>query len=414
MKSVVPYNVMSTAMRPEQYARMDAGQPTPEQIKAANLATRNAIVAVSLRRQQEIFNQTVAPSTQTVFNIQPRYAGLILGFFVTIVATMTLGTNNATLTQFGPANLIQQVRFDDLSNNTRIQTTGWHLNAVNSAKLKQPFLSTDTITNYPVAYGNVFTSDIASAPATLTTAGGTAKMTFWVPLAYSDLDLRGAMWANVVNATANLQLTLATSAQAFAANNADPTSAVYQLDGTGATGAITNYNVIVHQVYYDQLPVDQKGQQALPVVDLSTMYMLQNTTLSGLTANSDFPIAYANFRSFLSTTVIYDNQTGGAYPTMGSDVNYWLLQTANFTNIFKYPPWFAGIYSRMAISDDFPKGMYYFDSRAKPINTIQYGNQQLIINPSTVNSNANLKVGWEMFAITNTLVGAASLAGGGA
>jgi len=399
-----------------EYATMQAeGKPTTAQIKAANLMNRQAIVASALRRQQEISNTSFAPTTQTVLNIQPRYAGLILGFFVTVIATMTLGTNNALLTQFGPSNLIQQVRFDDLSNNTRIQTTGWHLNAVNTAKAKQPFNACDTINNYPVAYGNVFTNDIAVAPSTLTTAGGTAKFTYWVPLAYSELDLRGAMWANVVNATANLQLTLSTSAQACVAANADPTGAVYQFDGTGATFTITNYNVVVHQVYYDQLPVDQKGNQILPVIDLSTLYMLTNTTLTGLVTGNDFPIPYANFRSFLSTTVIWDNANAGVYNAQGTDINYWLLQTANFTNIFKYPPWFAGIYERMAINDDFPKGMYYFDSRAKPINTIQYGNQQLIINPlGTVNAGANLRVGWEMFAITNTLVGAASLAGGGA
>jgi P3 major capsid protein len=425
MRSIAPHlmssvaaqkPILSVAMTRNEYARMDAGngQPTTAQIKAANLANRQAIVATALRRQQEIYNQSFNPTAGVTLNIQPRYAGLILGFFVTVIATMTLGTNNAVLTQFGPANLIQQVRFDDLSNNTRIQTTGWHLNAVNSAKLRQPFMACDTLTSYPIAYGNNFSSDIAVAPSTLTTAGGTAKMTFWVPLSYSEMDLRGAMWANVVNATANLQLTLATSAQAAVGATADPTSAVYQFDGTGATFAITNYNVIVHQVYYDQLPVDQKGNQILPIIDLSTLYMLTNTTLSGLTVNNDFPIPYANFRSFLSTVVIYDNQNAGVYPAMGSDISYWMLQTANFTNIFKYQPWFTGIYSRMAIQEDFPKGMYYFDSRAKPINTIQYGNQQLIINASTVNTNANLRVGWEMFAITNTLVGAASLAGGGA
>ena len=154
--------------------------------------------------------------------------------------------------------------------------------------------------------------------------------------------------------------------------------------------------------------------EILPIVDLSTLYMLNNTTLTGMVSGNDFPIPYANFRSFLSTLVIYDNQTGGAYPAAGTDINYWSLQTANFTNIFKYVPQFSTMYARLAIGDDFPLGAYYFDSRSKPINTIQFGNQQLILNPAgTVNTNANAKVGWEMFAITNTLVGAASLAGGG-
>jgi hypothetical protein len=391
------------------------GQPTTAQIKAANLANRQAIVSSALKKQQQIFTITQNPTAGVVFNIQPRYAGLILGFYVDVSATMTLGTNNGIRTAFGGSNFIQQVRFDDLSNNTRIQTTGWHINAINSAKAGVPYQSVGTInTDYPVGYGETFTANIATTPATLTTAGATAHMLFWIPLAYSEVDLRGAMWANVVNATANLQLTMATSAQAFVGHTADPTSAVYQYDATGATGVITSYTVTVHQVYYDQLPTDQRGNQLLPVIDLSTLYMLQNTTVSGMVTNNDYPIPYANFRSFLSTIVIYDNQTGGAYNAAGTDINYWALQTANFTNIFKYPSWFPSVFARDAITTDFPLGMYYFDSRKKPINTIQFGNQQLILNPlGTVNTGANALVGWEMFAITNTLVGAASLAGGG-
>ncbi len=405
--SAVPANAYATAS--------SVGQPTVAQVKAANLANRQAIVTAAIRKQQQIYSLTFAPTAQTVLNIPPRYAGLILGFYIDVRATLTLGTNNGLRTQFGASNFIQQIVFNDLSNNTRIQTTGWHLNAINSAKDARPYCAVSSInSDYPVGYGETFTADIATAPATLTTAGATVAMLFWVPLAYSEVDLRGAMWANVVNATANLQLTMATSAQAFVGHTADPTSAVYQYDATGATGVVSSYTVTVHQVYYDQLPVDNQGNQLLPVIDLSTLYMLMNTTLSGMVTNNDFPIPYANFRSFLSTIVIYDNQANGVYNAAGSDITYWELQTANFTNIFKYPSWFPGVFARSAIHDDFPLGMYYFDSRKKPINTIQYGNQQLIINPKgTVNTGAAVLVGWEMFAITNTLVGAASLAGGG-
>ena len=408
---------ISAAPASDYYSLSSAGvtaQPTAAQVKAANLANRQAIVQSALKKQQQVFSQTFNPTSGVVLNIQPRYAGLILGFYVDVSATLTLGTNNGIRTQFGAANFIQQVQFQDLSNNTRIQTTGWHLNAINSVKDGKPYMACRTInTDYPVGYGEVFTANIATAPATLTTAGATVHMLYYVPLAYSEVDLRGAMWANVVNATAQLQLTMATSAQAFVAHTADPTSAVYQYDATGATGVVTSYTVTVHQVFYDQLPTDQKGNQLLPIVDLSTLYMLNNTTLTGMVTANDFPIPYTNFRSFLSTVVIYDNQTGGTYNAAGTDINYWNLQTANFTNIFKYPSWFPGVFARSAIGDDFPLGMYYFDSRKKPINTIQYGNQQLIMNPlGTVNTGAAALIGWEMFAITNTLVGAASLAGG--
>lgn len=395
-----------------------AQQLTPDQFRQINGANRQAIITQAIRRQQQIFTQTFNPTSNVNLAIQPRYAGMLLGFFIEVAATLTVGTNNYLRTAWGASNFIQQVKFDDLSNNTRIQTTGWHLNAVNTAKAKFPYLAAATLSNYPVGYGNTFTANIAVAPATLTTAGTTAKMMFWVPLAYSELDLRGAMWINVVNATAQLSLQMATSAQAFVAQTADPTLAVYQADATGATGAISSYTVTVHQVYYDQLPVydsgPQKGNPILPIGDLSTMYQLWNTASSGLVTGQDFNIPYANFRSYLSTVIIYDNQNAGVYPAAATDINYWMLQTANFTNIFKYPGWFPGVYERLAVMDDFPLGSYYFDSRSKPINTIQFGNQQLIINPTgTVQTTANCLVGWEYFSITNTLIGAASLAGSG-
>lgn len=395
-----------------------AAQMTPDQFAAINMANRQAVVTYSIRKQQQIFTQTFNPTSNVDLTIQPNYAGLLLGFFVEVSATVTVGTNNYLRTAWGPANLIRQCKFNDLSNNTRIQTTGMHLNAVNTAKAKFPYLAAASLSSYPIGYGNTFTANIAVAPATLTTAGATLKMMYWVPCAYSELDLRGAVWVNVVNATCNLQLSVATSAQAFVAQTADPTLAVYQADATGATGVITSYTVTVHQVYYDQLPVyqdgPQKGAPVLPIGDLSTMYQLWNTANSGLVTAQDFNIPYANFRSYLSTVIVYDNQTGGAYPAAATDVNYWMLQTANFTNIFKYPGWFPGVFERLAIMDDFPLGSYYFDSRAKPINTIQFGNQQLILNPNgTVNTGANVIILWEYFSITNTLIGAASLAGSG-
>jgi hypothetical protein len=383
----------------------------------ANAMARAAIIGTALRRQQQIFSQTFDPAAQTVLNIVPRMTGLILGFWVEIDAVVDVGTNNGILTAFGPANLLQQIQLDDLSNNTRVKTNGRHLTMLNSLRSRAPFLAARTNTSYPLSYGNVFStsgpSGIMQATTPLTTAGGTAKCMFWLPCSYSELDLRGAIYASVVNATMNIGITVATSAQAFAAAAGDPTNAVYQYDGTGATGVITSYTVKVHQVYYDQLPIAKGGVPMLPVIDLSTLYMIQNTTMSGLTAGTDFPIPYSNFRSFLSTFVIYNNQTAGAYPVAGSDINYWQLQSANFTNIFNYRPNFSGVYSRLAIGDDFPLGAYMFNSADKPINTSQFGNMELIINPSLVNASASLGIGWESFAISNTLVGAASLAGGG-
>jgi hypothetical protein len=384
-----------------------------------NAVARAAIIRRAIRRQQQIFSRTFNPANETVLSVVPQNVGLLLGFWVEVSASVAIGTGTATdedanLTAWGPANLLREVRYDDLSNNTRIQTTGAFLHFTNTAKRRAPMLVTRTNTAYPFAYGNTFATQIQQATDPLLSASpgtGTIKTIFWVPIAYSELDLRGAEFLAVYNATAKLELTMASSAQAFVAATADPTDAVYQYEANGSGGVISEYTVTVHQVYYDQIP-QINGAPFLPVMDLSTVYILNKSSLQTPTVNQDYPIPYANFRAFLSTFVIYDNQTGGAYPTAGTDIDHWALATANFTNIFKYPGYFPGVYSRLTIEDDFPTGVYYFDSRDKPLNSNQWGNLQLILNASTVNTGASPRVAWEMFAQTRTLVGASSLPGG--
>ena len=121
-------------------------------------------------------------------------------------------------------------------------------------------------------------------------------------------------------------------------------------------------------------------------------------------------MAYSNFRAFLSTTAVFDN--GGTY-NVGSDVNYWSLASANFTNIWKVTPQIAALDARQVIMTDFPAGTYFFESRDIPINTINFGNMELNLNAAgTVSASARVLVGYEAFALVSQLVGASSLAGG--
>jgi len=138
---------------------------------------------------------------------------------------------------------------------------------------------------------------------------------------------------------------------------------------------------------------------------------LKNTNLQAITANQDFPIPFTNFRNFFSAFVVYNN--GNATPSLqravGTDVAYWSLSTANFTNIFKYDPLFNVKLTREVIGQDLPAGFYYFSFRKQPIWTTQYGNMQLNLNASTVNAGAYAQVMWEDMALQNTLSGGASL-----
>lgn len=382
-----------------------AAQPNALEV---NQMARAAILSRAIKMTQQIYAQTIASpaSTSNVVNIAPRNVGLILGFYIEIEATIAnTGANAITPTTLGPANILQQIVFNDLNNNVRINTTGWHLNMLNSAKRNRVYASAVT-TDTPIGYGNVAARNPISATASISSAGtGTVRMLYWVPLAYSAIDLRGAVFANVVNATMNLQLVI--NNNPVVASNADTTLAVYT--GTSAQGNISSITIKVYQQYLDQLPIGKNNQPVLPIMDLSTIYELKQTTVTGIVANQDFPIQYANFRDFLSTFVLVDN---GGTLSNGADVNYIALQSANFTNILQVDPYILSEMARNKIGDDFPQGLYYLDHREKPISTVQYGNMQTVLNLNTVNQGAQIMMGYEDFALVNVISGAGSLPAG--
>lgn len=421
--SIARSALSSVAMPPSHYARMDAGSVSASQLndQATALITTRAI-----RMQQQIFQTTVNPATQQVINVTPQNVGLVLGFLVEVNADLAdPGAGNSyALSPFGPANAFSQIQFNDLSNVTRIQTTGWHLHGINSAKNGRPYLSARTNTNYPVSFGDTFGGNLATnldsniiqaaAQYDHTHFAQGVQMLYWVPMAYNALDLRGSYYANVVNASANLQLTINASANAFVANTADPINAVYQAVGASTGGAWgTNFKVTVYQIYYDQLPIDTKSKQPiLPYISMSVIYDLKNVNYPAVTVNNDFPISYANFRDFLSTMLIYDNPNSGVFGAPGADVNYWALRSANSLNIFKYTPKYTGVFSRAILGDDFPPQCYYFDSRTKPISTIAFGNMQMILNAAVANGTPQVLAGFEAFSYQNTIAAASSLSSG--
>lgn len=377
---------------------------------ALNMAQRQAVLASAVEMKQQIFSQTFATlgAGANTINITPRNVGLVKKFIVEISGTYT-SVGAAALTQFGLANLLQNVQFSDLNNNQRINTNGPHLAILRQMKTRR----TDSSTPVSTAVSDTMMAGQFAAAAAApnfpivvyplpSTAAGAFRAVFEIPIAYSDQDLRGGIYANVVNATMQLQLTFNPTPSP---NSADNTLSVW---GT-ATGALSAVTVTVYQVYLDQLPVGKNGV-ILPILDLSTVYELKATTLTGIVAAQDFPIPYANFRDFLSTTAIFNSTGATAGLKNGSDVNYWALQSANFTNIFKEDPLLAAQDSRDIIDSDLPLGTYYFSHRKKPISTTQYGNMQLILNAASVAGVPYVIVGWEDFALVNTLTQAGSLA----
>lgn len=394
-------------------------QAAPHQSKAEqaaaihgnNLQARRTVLAQAYPMIQNIWSNTITPDTKNVYNIPPVNVGLVKGFLIKIQGTVTnpgSGSSLLTLTAQGPANLLQSVIFSDLQNYQRINTTGWHLSMLASLRQGRPFLSS-TPSDSPMGFGSNW--PIIKAPATIATGtAGTVYMYYWIPLAYSDDNLSGAIYMNVVNAVANLNLTFANSASCVVANTGDPTLAIYQ--GAGAVAGVTLTNVIVNifQFYLDQLPLNDKRQVILPPVDLNTMYELKQTAFAALVQGQDFYIAFSNFRHFLSTIAIYNNQSAGVYPAAGTDITYWSLRSANATDLRKMDPYTWTALIRRKLMTDPPLGCYIFDTRDKPIYTTQQGNMTLVLNPSLVNTGASVLVAWEQMSNVENVVNAGSLA----
>lgn len=387
-----------------------------ERARQANAMARQLIVASAIKRTQRIYSRSVSVATENVLRVEPRNAGLLLGFIVTVAANIAVPAmgNALTATPFANYNLVEQFRFDDLNNNTRIQTTGWHMGLLNSVRSGAPYLACRTNNAYPVDFGRNFTSLQNAPDAIAADANADIHATYFIPIAYSEQDLRGAIYLGVVNATAQLQITLnATPARPRTLSNGSDAVYVTADDSTASDATIGNYTVEVWQVYYDMLPKSSAGI-VLPMIDLATFYDIKNTNFTALTANQDYPMPYSNFRDFLSTIAVYRNRVA---PTTvfatEADVNRWKLETANYTNIWDVEPRIAGAWARQTVENDLPLGVYYFPTRTKPISTVQAGNMQLIIDPANVQANAAVLVGYESFALTNQIGQAQSLPAAG-
>jgi hypothetical protein len=368
------------------------------------------ILANAVPMFQTIYSTTLAlPSNNPTLNIAPRYAGLIRAFRVVISGTIKNNdaSNALALTDLGLANILSPnsgVVLTDLNNFQRINTAGWHLSLLNSAKHRRPYatgwaLETDEMSNY----GETF--QIIQAPSTIAASGSaTFRAVYDVPVSYSPSDLRGVISAGVVNSTMNLALTF--NPTPFTATGTDSTFAV--MKGT-ANATFQNVTVTVYQDYLDQIPMGPNGI-LLPVTDVGTVYELKNTMLPNIVANQDNPYPYAPFRSYLSTFGIYDNNpSGDSGRTAGTDVSYWAMQVANFTNLWKMGALDQAQFTRDVLATDYPKGVYYFASRQRPILTTQFGNQELVLNPTT-STGGVLYLGIEDFGNLAVLQSAGSLA----
>ena len=405
---------MATPNVPQQQPQM-----SPQQQDA--MATR-AILSTAVDRVQQVASAQVFPSQNPTLIVQPLNVGLIKRFTIVVAGNIAnSGTVPLNLSDSGLANLFGQngVQYTDLNNYLRVNTSGIHLTLLASAKRRRTYGATfddnqvagqhrSKMLNTPPATWGVFlcSSTIAVGESS------EFRAVFELPLAYTDDDLRGGVWANVLNAVQ--QITLTFNTQIVQVGAGDGNFTVYYGDA-GAAGSITDATVTIYQEYLDQLPTVKSSSgvtTVLPALSLSTVYELKSTLFSSITPNQEFYIPYANQRSFISTFATFNHNGASTGRLIGGDVNYWALLAANATYIWKMDPYTVTLKSREHLMSDLPYGTYYFPTRRKNLATLQFGNLQLTLNANTATPAGYVNVMWEAFALQNTLQSGASLASG--
>lgn len=372
-----------------------------------NAIARQQLINNAILKKQIIYTYTGSPATiNNTINIGGnfvRMAGLLTRFIVEVNATFAaLGAGATAATEIGAANLLSNIQFTDLQNNQRHNCPGVQLALTSDMKRHYPWLTSFTSAQ-KAFHGPATAPPITYATAPTVGVAGSARCVYEVPVSISNKDLRGAIFLGVYGAQLSLQLQINPNP---APNAGDSTFAVFY----GATASsITSVTVTVYQEYYDQLPMNN-GAYVLPPLDISTVYQLTSTNFTNFTAGTDYYIPYANYRKYLSQSIIYNNSgTDGGLSSDGTDINYLALVAANFTNIFKVEPLEQKRKMREQNQCDLFQGLYVFRDYDKPIDTQNYGNMQLDINPITAGASSYAYVMSEFIAYQQQIGQAPSL-----
>jgi hypothetical protein len=356
----------------------------------------------TVRRVQEIHSVTksdyVAGQSLTV-NVQPAPVGIITRFIIeaSAIVSNSGGADVQTRVQNGPYALFSDVSYTDTSNMKRISCPSWYLHHLATMRRRGPFNAAYTTDS--TIFGNNYNVSLSPASVNSTNAATNMRVFFEVPLAYGPDDLRGAVNGNYINATQQLNLTINPNFFVTSTDAVNIAEAGYQSNGA-TLGDLTSVTIKVYQEY-----IDQFAGLPLPMIDLSTQYLLQTSGGYTPVANTDLVVPYANFRSYLSTIVRYNNN--GTF-NAGTDLNYLAIRAANATDLVRYGPYYSAHETRNLIGDDTLPGYYAISHRNKPLFTNQYGNISLVVQANAVGgANSNMVFGYEQLALMTAVAGSA-------
>lgn len=390
---------------------------------AANLSIRKAWLSSSAPLIQAVAYAapTYTSGSATTVNLLGSATGLIRKFY--LVVTGTINSTSGTFIPsppFGMANLLSNITFTDLNTRVRHNTTGAHMHMIQAARrgwvagmalVKGAMSETAGATGNGCFWGaNYFANN---APTTMT--GGAPQNFQWtweIPVAYTDTDLRGCIWANQVTANNLISCTINPNFFAQAAP-ADVSGSAYNSATALGTAlpTLTNLKFTLYQDMFVQGPQDSKNNILLPQVDMAYSYNLLMVPAQALQANSDNVFFAAPNRQILSHMLFWDNYLYNTAPA-GSDVTAIKIQVANSLVVRQMEPGILAYWTRNLLGTDMPAGSaggtgttktdfttYYIDTRRRPLNVQTSGNVGLYFNPNTVQGGAALNLGYEYLEI---------------
>lgn len=378
---------------------------TPQQLNDS--ASASAMLrSTGKRLLQQTFTAgfSLVYGVPTTINLPIQPIGLNTKFIVEISLNINNPTGGGAMTRtpFGPFNVASQIQYTDPSTNQRVNTTGWHVGTT-AYRRHRRIPGASNATDSPTGFGSNGPQPLA-APSSIAANSPTnlVRMVYEVPLSTGRHSLKGAVFSGATFTTQSLQVTINPN---LCQNGTDPLGAVYTGASNTTVPIFSNGTITLYQEFWDQFSL---GLLDPLTPDLSMVYELKNTAISPLVPNMDNFIRFTNLRTFLSTILAYDN-AGVMNP--GTDVNYFLLQSANQTKLRYTDVYLQEYFTRNGFSDGPPAGVYVFDWGESPIVTAAEGNTVLSINPSAVTAGAVVQIGWEDIAVAAVLASASSLSG---
>lgn len=294
------------------------------------------------------------------------------------------GATIASRTEYGAANLLDNIAYTDPFGIDRTSIDGIGLELMNLGRQRDPIGAISTIdNNYGVNF-RAWGSDVM--PPTIA-AGATVDFshTFILPFAYSNADQRGAIMANQAGSNQLLRIQFPDKGTAFKLPTDNSLKALYTSTAVNMTFEELNYELVTATKNYG---IDVAN---LPVEDFATSYILQGGAYTGMAAGSDFKIPYQAGRSHVRTFAVYDN--GGILNT-GSDVNSLTLLFGGSQDVMRLSPELHNLESKWSFPCGLPAGTYYQTHEDQPnggLNIVNTGGSaDFVMQMKTVNANATV------------------------